>query len=83
MLKAERRGNSMVIFPDESDREWFDDVYPDEFLKTSKTVRTKNFMDKFGCPEEKRYMVIRGRTKKSVKLYPENENPEQDLGDSK
>jgi hypothetical protein len=77
--------DSFVRFIPENDEEHdiFARRFTDEYMKTSKIIKTKGFTDEFGEPNGKRYIEIRGATEKkepkkvvAANVIPTDPSPE-------
>lgn len=62
MFNEEKR--LMVLDIDPQEKEKIKDYFPVEYLKSSKVVKVRNCMDKYGNPTGETFIEIKGATKK-------------------
>ena len=59
-MKCEIIDNTVRLIPENDEIEKFNQLFPANYLRTSKVVKSKGFVDKFGKPTGTRYLTIRG-----------------------
>jgi len=67
-MQIQKRGDVLIISPDPGEKDWFNEEFPDDFMKTSKHFKTKNFTERFGTATDNRYLEIRGKRSSGVKV---------------
>ena len=68
-MKAEFKNDSLVIIPESAeDIATFHRLFPEQFMKNSKYLNVRHFVDMFGNPEADRpYLMLNGFDPSDVK----------------
>lgn len=60
-MKCEIIDSTIRLIPESADEiSKFRDLFPSTYLRTSKVIKSKGFVDEFGSPTGVRYLLIRG-----------------------
>jgi len=68
-MKAEFKNGSLIIIPETNEEtEEFNRLFPEQFMRNSRYLNIKQFVDMFGNPEPNRpYLLINGYDPSEVK----------------
>jgi len=67
-MRADFKGNRLRIVPEGDEVKQMNIMFPDAYLKTSKVIKVKSFVDGFGAPTGNKYLEIKGFTEKEMAL---------------